>query len=151
MSSTPIDADTLKNIYKKIGRFDHFMGLDFEIHSPGDITYSMEITEDHLSSPDAAHGGSIAAMMDATLGMSALSYAVTKGKLCATVEFKINYTGPAKPQDILTGHGKLDFIGNRLVVSSAEIRNKNTGELVAKGLGTFNLYPMDKKSFFHQK
>lgn len=144
-------ADQLKEAYQASSQFDPFMGLDFEVVNPGEIVYRMEIAKNHLSSPDVAHGGSVAAMMDATLGMSALSYAVTQGKLCATVEFKINYLGPAMLGDKLVGKGKLDFTGNRLVVTSGEIINAESSKLVAKGMGTFNLYPIDKQSHFLKK
>ena len=38
----------------------------------------MTLGEIHQSSPLTIHGGTIAAVMDAQLGMTALSYAVTK-------------------------------------------------------------------------
>ena len=124
------------------------MAMDFDIPTPGEVIYTLKLNQHHQSSPHTVHGGSLAAMMDATLGLSALSHAVTQGKLCATVEFKMNYLEPATPDEELEGKAHIDFTGKRLVVTSAEIKSKNNGKLLAKGMGTFNLYPMDKHGWF---
>jgi len=60
------------------------------------------------------------AMVDAVLGVPVLSHAVTEDKLCATVEFKINYIAPAKLGDKLVGTNTIDFKGKSLVVSSGQ-------------------------------
>ena len=43
------------------------------------------------------------------------------------------------------GHGKVKHTGKRLVVSECDIREKESGDLVASGLGTFTQYPMEKR------
>lgn len=132
-------------IYKEMCHFDQHLGLSLTVHEPGKITYTLTVEKQHLSSLDACHGGVIAAMMDATLGLTALSWAIKKGKLCSTVEFKTNFLAPAKPGDALEGSGEIDFIGSKLMVTNAKILDKNSGQLVAKGMGTFALYPIAKK------
>jgi uncharacterized protein (TIGR00369 family) len=140
-----VKSPDFEKIYKKMCHFDEHLGLHLTIHEPGKITYTLTIEKQHLSSLDACHGGVIAAMMDATLGLTALSWAVQQGKLCSTVEFKTNFLSPAKPGDHLEGSGGIDFIGSKLMVTNARILDKNTGQLVAKGMGTFALYPISKK------
>jgi uncharacterized protein (TIGR00369 family) len=132
-------------LYKKTCRYDQHMGLDLNVHSPGKITYHLRIDERHLSFPMACHGGVIAGMMDATLGVTALSWAVMEEKLCATVEFKTHFFSPVKPGDCLEGTGEIDFFGSSLIVTTARIAHTSTDQLVAKGMGTFNLYPIAKK------
>ncbi|MCO4792304.1 MAG: PaaI family thioesterase [Bacteriovoracaceae bacterium] len=139
----------LEKLYKSISKFDQHLGMTFDLLDPGEVVYKMTVKEEHLSSPDTCHGGAIAAMMDALLGVPVLSLAVTEDKLCATVEFKINYLGPAQIGDELVGTNTIDFKGKSLVVSSGQIKNSQTGLLIAKGMGTFNLYPAKKKDFFN--
>lgn len=131
--------------YKEQVRFDKHMGMDLTVESPGKVTYRLEVKEQHLTAPDSAHGGVAAAMMDATLGVAALSYAVTQGNLCATVEFKINYLRQARPGKTLISRGKVKNTGKRLVVSKADIIELETGDLIATGLGTFTQYPVDRR------
>lgn len=132
--------------YKAMVRFDKFLGMDLQVQAPGQVSYELEVTENHISVPDSAHGGVAAAMMDATLGVAALSYAVQKGNLVGTVEFKINYLKPAQLGHTLVSNGRVKHAGKRLVVSEGEIRDKESGDLIAMGMGTFSQYPIQKRS-----
>lgn len=136
----------LMSLYKKINQYDRHLDFLLNIDSDGRVTYEVEITDKHLSSPDTCHGGVLAGLMDNVLGVTALAHAVTEDKLCSTVEFKINYLNPALKGDIIYGEAVVDYKGQRLVVTSGTLKTKD--KLIAKGLGTFNLYPASKKDFF---
>lgn len=144
-----MDVQKFLTFFKQINKYDKANGLEFELHSPGSITYRMTIREEHLSSPNITHGAAIAGMMDCVLGLSALSYAITNDNLVSTVEFKINYTRPVALGEEVTGHGNVVHVGKRLIITSGELRNK-AGELVAMGQGTFNIYPASKKDFLDE-
>jgi len=139
-------SEDFEKYWKELVQFDRHMGMDLKVHAPGNLTYTMEIKKQHLTSPDAAHGGVISAMMDAVLGVTSLSWAVSKGNLCATVEFKINFLSPARPGDILEGTGEIDFTGSKLIVTNGRIIEKKSKRLVAKGIGTFSQYPISRKA-----
>ncbi|RMG80202.1 MAG: PaaI family thioesterase [Bacteroidetes bacterium] len=133
----------LIEVYKMVNKFGRTMGMELKEVKEGEITYEMTITENHLATPTAAHGGSVAAMMDGVLGVAALSVTAKEQKLVATVEFKIHYLRPVKLNDVLTGKGRVVHKGNRIVICSGEIFNQNN-EMVAMGTGTFNAYPFQK-------
>lgn len=135
--------------FKAINNYDIENEMDFEIHSPGSITYRMKILNKHLSSPHTAHGAVLAGFMDCVLGLSALSEAVTKNNLTSTVEFKVNFVRPVKLGEELVGVGRVIHIGKSLIISSGEIRISQSQELVAMGQGTFNTYPFAKKDFLN--
>jgi len=138
--------------YNEVNAFGKLLGLTLEVIRPGEVEYRMEIKEEHLSNPMAAHGGAISAMMDAILGVAALSLAVEKDKLVSTVEFKLNYYAPIKRGDKLYGLGKVTFEGNRLISSEGTIFIENAeGKVVSKGLGTFNAYPVAKNPMLKQE
>lgn len=136
----------LIELYKKINQFDKHLDFSLSISDQGLVSYEVLIEDKHLSSPDTCHGGVLAGLMDNVLGVTALAYAVTEDKLCSTVEFKINYLNPALKGDRIFGEAVIDYKGQRLVVTSGTLRTKD--KLIAKGLGTFNLYPASKKDFF---
>ncbi|MCP4913095.1 MAG: PaaI family thioesterase [Oligoflexia bacterium] len=131
------------DLFEKISHFDKHMGLILKETTEGKIEYSLEIKKQHLSSPQTCHGGVIAAMMDAVLGIESLACAAAEDKLCSTVEFKLNFIKAAKLGDILKGEANIDFKGKSLVVTSGSLFCGD--DLIAKGTGTFNLYPMSKK------
>lgn len=135
--------------YNQGNNFCNENGIVLKVNKPGHIFYSMKILDKHLSSPGTCHGGVLAALMDATLGTAALTHAFTVNMLCSTVEFKLNYFRPVQLGDELIGEGIIDFAGKKLVSTSAEIRTQGKdGVVLSKGLGTFNLYPIEKKKIF---
>lgn len=142
----PRQAALFEQVYRETSHFDRFLGMQLSVHGPGAIEYRLCLEEQHLSPTGACHGGVIAAMMDAVLGVTALSWAIPRDRLCATVEFKLNYFASAQGGDCLSGRAQLEFTGSRLVVVSGKITDLNTGQAVARGMGTFNLYPIGKRT-----
>lgn len=134
--------------FKAMNHFDRNNGFEFDIIKPGEVVYHMSVKTQHMSSPMAAHGGSVAGFMDCVLGLPALTLAVSQGSLTSTVEFKMNYLKPVREHDQLTGHGRVVSAGKTLIITQAEIKNQN-GVLVAIGQGTFNIYPKDKREDLH--
>lgn len=143
-----MDSDRFFELFRQFNKFDKDNGLTFSVLSPGKITYQFEVKDKHMSSPDACHGAVIAGFMDCVLGLAALSYAVTEGNFTSTVEFKLNFIKPARLGDKLIGNGHLEYKGKSLIIASGEIHRESDQELIAKGLGTFNMYPMTKREDF---
>jgi len=136
---------TVKDIYDKFNHLDKNLGFELEVISPGNIIYSVTIQDKHLSSPNVGHGAVTAGLMDSVLGTTALTAVFEEGNLVSTVEFKLNYFKPTFLGDRLEARGEVEFKGKSLVATSARIIKTNTGELVAKGMGTFNIYPQEKR------
>lgn len=149
-----LNAQGIVDLFKQYGNWDKTLGLEMDIDDQGNIYYDLVIEEKHLSRPTTSHGGVIAAMMDSVLGITSLQEAASRGMLCSTVEFKINFLKPALKGYRLRGKAKIDFSGKSLVVTSAEIqvipneKQKNDEIFIlAKGQGTFNLYVPDSEEF----
>jgi uncharacterized protein (TIGR00369 family) len=140
-----ITMDVFEKHYLDLVKFDRFLGMKLKVYEPGRITYTLEIIDNHLSTPDQCHGGVISAMMDSVLGVTALSLAVSNGNLCSTVEYKINYLSTAKPGDVLEGSADVDLSGSTLIYTSGTIKEITTGRVIAKGMGTFLQYSISKK------
>ena len=137
---------TVKQLYDTFNFFDKSLDLELSEKGPGDIEYQLTIQRKHLSSPGVGHGGVIAAMMDAVIGTTALSQVFHEKKLVSTIEFKINYFKPIFEDDILIGTGQIEFQGKSIIACSGKIIKLDTGELVSKSLGSFNIYPMEKRA-----
>jgi uncharacterized protein (TIGR00369 family) len=131
-------------LYNSINKYGTLNELDLEVIHPGHIRYVMPVKEKHLATPIAIHGGVLSAMMDAILGVASLSMSCEDGKLVSTVGFKINYLAPARLGDVLIGEGKVIQKGNRLLIAEGEIKLADSEKYIAKGLGTFLAYPIEK-------
>jgi acyl-CoA thioesterase len=99
-------------------------GSDFEIAIDGR----------HLQAYGTAHGGVVAGLIDAAMGLAALAR-LPDGDGCATIEMKLNFTGPAPPGRLIA-RGRVLHEGRRILTASAEARDEG-GALVAVGQGTF--------------
>ena len=135
-------------LYNSINQYGTLNELELTVLGKGHIRYEMEVKQKHLATPIAIHGGVLSAMMDAILGVASLSSSCHEGKLVSTVEFKINYLAPARLGDLLIGEGKIIQKGNRLIVAEGDIKLKGTDQFIAKGIGTFSAYPIEKAGIF---
>lgn len=136
------------DLYNKYNEYGRAMDMDFDVIEPGKIVYRVKISKKHLATPFAAHGGVIAAFMDAVLGVAALSAVAQDLKVVSTVEFKINYFAPVLLDDELEGYGVVLQKGNRIIISEGSIHVVNRDNIcVSKAMGTFNAYPAEKIGF----
>jgi len=129
--------------YIEWNKFGDLLGMEFTIPAKGSVIYTMEITPDHLATPVAAHGGSVSALMDATLGVACLSEVCEEGRIVSTVSFSIQYVSPARLNDLLTATAHVIKSGKRLLFVEGKIVNQK-GDLIAMATGTMNAYPMEK-------
>lgn len=146
MNLKDLNDHPLVKFYIERNHFGKLLDMDFEIIGPGNILYTMPITDKHLATPIAAHGGSISALMDATMGVCALSNVIMDGKVVSTIELKISYISPAKLHDVLHATAKTIKAGGRLLFIEGKIENQD-GKLIAIASGTFNAYPAEKAGF----
>lgn len=128
--------------------FGKLIGMDFKIISDGVVDYFITIKKDHLATPNAAHGGVIATLIDAALGVAGLSSVYKENKVVSTIEYKLNYLAPALLNDQLVAKAKVEQKGNRLLIISCDVFCINReNKLIAKSLGTFNAYNAEKAGY----
>ncbi|HIP32673.1 MAG TPA: PaaI family thioesterase [Crocinitomicaceae bacterium] len=132
--------------YKEANNFGRELGMEFRIVSHGEVEYKMTITEKHLATPIAAHGGSISALMDATMGVCALSEVIRENKVVSTLEMKLSFISPGLLGDTMIATAKIIKNGKRILFVEGNIRNQEN-KLIATASGTFNAYPASKAGF----
>ena len=144
------DLATMVARYNEINHYGAANGMALTVPAAGRAVYEMTIGPAHLSSPNTAHGGVLAGLMDAALGAAALSLAFTTSELVSTVEFKMNYLHSVHLHDALRAEAVVEHTGQRLLVSSCVVyrlaADGTLGDAVARGLGTFNRYPAAKRA-----
>lgn len=133
--------------YRQSNLFGNNLGMDLKSASRDGVHYQLKIKKEHMATPLAAHGGVIASLMDGTLGVAALAHALERNQVVSTIEFKINFIAPVSKGDVLDARGEVVHAGNRIMVCEGTIVNQN-GDIVAKGTGTFNSYPVEKAGLF---
>lgn len=141
-----LNKHPLVQLYIEKNNFGRFLEMNFEIIEPGKVHYSMPIHALHLATPIAAHGGAISALMDATMGVCALSRVIEENKVVSTIELKISFISPALENDVLSADANVIKKGSRLIFVEGKIYNQRK-ELVAMATGTFNSYAPKNAGF----
>jgi uncharacterized protein (TIGR00369 family) len=140
--------ETLVDKYIANNHFGKLLGMDFKILAAGLVEYYLTIKTDHLATPHAAHGGVIATLVDAALGVAGLSIVHIENKVVSTVEYKTNFMSPAFLNDTLVATGRVEQKGKRILIISCDVVASNRNNtLIAKALGTFNAYPAEKAGY----
>lgn len=128
------DAADLLATWNGCGYY-RLVGMEVSRADDTGSAFSIDIDDQHLQAYGTAHGGILAGLIDAAMGLAIL--ARLPGQGCATVELKVNFLAPAPPGR-LTASGRVVSQGRRTVVAWADATDA-AGTLVACGLGTFQI------------
>jgi len=112
--------NSLVQSYISSNSFGQLLGMDFEIIGPGDIIYKMLVTEDHLATPIAVHGGYISSLMDARW-VSTLSRVMAYNCVVSTIEMKISFITPCFIGDQLSATASMVKASKRLLFIEGKI------------------------------
>ena len=125
--------------YINHNEFGRLLGLEFKIPELGECLYHFHVDSKFTSTPKVAHGGFIAALMDATMGVGALSLVCDEMKVVSTLEIKVSFLRPVKSQSEVFCRSNVVKKGKTIIFMSAELRDSDNN-LYATGSGTFNCY-----------
>jgi len=121
-------ADFMKKI-----PFSQHLGIKVDALEKGVARLSMAIRPEFTTSWGTAHGGSILALLDITLSMTARTL-YDPPRSIMTIDLSTQFIGTAT--GILRAEGRVMKAGNTTIFCEGEARGE-TGELVAKAIGTF--------------
>ncbi len=132
--------------YIENNEFGKLLGIDFIIEEAGICVYSLQVDTKHTAIPKVAHGGFVAALMDATMGVGALSLVCQEMKVVSTIEIKTTFINPVLTNSIITCKSQCIRKGKSILFMEAELTD-STHRLLAKGSGSFNTYPAESALF----
>ena len=139
-------SNLLLDKYIETNNFGRLLGMQFEITEPGEAHYFLTIDEKHLATPLAVHGGCTAALLDATMGVGALSLVYDNHQVVATLELKVTFLKSVALHDQLTAKSIVMKHGKTLIFMEAEVYNcKN--QLIAKSSGTFTVLNAERSGY----
>ena len=110
------------------------LGAQLRSVAPGKVVISCRRRPELGQQQGLLHGGVVATIADVTYGYTALT-TIPEGYEVLTAEFKINLLRPVLAEEIVAT-GQVIKAGRTLVITEAEVRDGNTGTLLAKMLGT---------------
>lgn len=126
-----ISAETVEFL-KRI-RFAEHLGVRLDSLEKGVARLCLEIKPEFTTSFGTAHGGSILALLDITLSMAARTL-FDPPRSIMTIDLSTSFIGTAT--GVLRAEGRVLHAGQTTIFCEGEARS-DTGELVAKAIGTF--------------
>jgi uncharacterized protein (TIGR00369 family) len=113
--------------------FSQHLGVTVDSLEKGVARLSMAIRPEFMTSWGTAHGGSILALLDLTLSMTARTL-YNPPRSIMTIDLSTQFIGTAT--GTLRAEGRVMKAGQTTIFCEGEARSE-TGELVAKAIGTF--------------
>jgi uncharacterized protein (TIGR00369 family) len=113
--------------------FSQHLGIQVDALEKGVARLSMAIRPEFMTSWGTAHGGSILALLDITLSMTARTL-YDPPRSIMTIDLSTQFIGTTT--GILRAEGRVMKAGQTTIFCEGEARSE-TGELVAKAIGTF--------------
>lgn len=130
--------------------FAKLLGFDFSVIEKGAVLYRVKIDNSHLATPGFAHGGLISSLLDAAMGVGALTVVENDFKVVSTIGLQINFLKAAKMGDDLTAESKLIRAGKKVIFMKGEVRNSRN-ELIAIGNASFYPFNAEKAGYILNK
>ena len=113
--------------------FSEHLGIKVDSLDKGVARLSMEIRPEFMTSWGTAHGGSILALLDITLSMTARTL-YDPPRSIMTIDLSTQFIGTTT--GLLKAEGRVMKAGQTTIFCEGEARDEK-GELVAKAIGTF--------------
>lgn len=129
-----------KHIIEEIIPFHKVLGL--QLVSIGDgsaqilILYRPELVGDPRT--DRIHGGVIATAMDAAGGAAAITTLANKRDQLSTIDIRVDYLFPGRPEDILV-EGTIVKDGKNIIFTQMKAFHAHAQELIAEGRAIYKV------------
>ncbi len=132
--------ESLSRLFESVP-FMRFLGMRFETLEEGHALLRIPYRPELIGNPElpALHGGVISALLD-TCGGAAVWTRIGKHDRVSTVDLRVDYLRPGRPEDLL-GMARVIRVGNRVGVT--ELRAFQPGsqeEPIAIGTGVYNIH-----------
>lgn len=132
--------------YIEHNAYGRLLSMDFQLIEPGICHYFCNVSPELAATPLAAHGGFVSSILDATLGVGALSLVYSENKVVSTLEMKISFLQPVTLNTSVKCISRCLKRGNSILFMEAELVNSQN-ELLATGSGTFKSYDAQKAGY----
>ena len=116
--------------------FYRWSGIRVTHVEPGSVSVSLELGEHHANLQGFAHGGVLATLADAAMGLSVRS-AMDPGRRHVTIELGVHYLRPMR-RGTVTATGRAVRVGRDVAYAEAAITDERGTDL-ARASGTYSV------------
>jgi len=131
----PDETDDLAALVER-SPFYRWSGMRVEAVETGSVTVSLDLVEHHANLQGFAHGGILATLADAAMGLSVRS-ALEPGRRHVTIELGMHYLRPVRTGTV-TATGRAVRVGREVAYAEASITDARGTDL-ARASGTYSV------------
>jgi uncharacterized protein (TIGR00369 family) len=125
-------SEDFEQISLKPGFMKHNGGLLFKTISENEYQFKTAIKENHLNTAGIAHGGFIAAVVDAGAGTAA--HRAADGSSCVTISLELKFISAVKLGQELVGFTKIQKKTKSMIFLTCELKAENKIVATASGI-----------------
>ena len=125
-------SENFEQISLKPGFMKHNGGLLFKTISENEYQFKTTIKENHLNTAGIAHGGFLAALVDA--GAGAAAHRVADSSPCVTISLELKFISKVKLDQELVGFTKIQKKTKSMIFLTCELKAENKIVATASGI-----------------
>jgi uncharacterized protein (TIGR00369 family) len=126
-----------RELFERRVSLNQYIGLHLEDAGAGWARMSMELVPSVMNPFDAAHGGSICALIDSTAGSAVAAGTLPDDRIMGTIDMQVHFLERAQGT-MLVAEGRVVRAGNAIAIAQVEVKD-DAGRAVAMGTATFRL------------
>ena len=126
-----------RELFEERVSLNRYIGLHLEDAGPGWARMSMLLRPEVLNPFDAAHGGSICALIDSAAGSAIAAGTLPDDRIMGTIDMQVHFLERARGT-VLIAEGRVVRTGNAIAIARVEVKD-DAGRAVAIGTATFRL------------
>ena len=126
-----------KLLFERGSSLNTHLGLTLEAAGHGWARMSITLRREVMNPFDAAHGGTVAALIDSTAGSAIAAGTLPDDRIMGTIDMQVHFLQRATGTK-LVAEGRMVRAGNAIAIAQVDVHN-DRGALVAMGTATFKL------------
>lgn len=135
----PAWIEERRSIFEGRPSLNQYLGLHLVDAGPGWASMRLELRPEVMNPFDAAHGGSVAALIDSVAGSALAAGLLPEDRIMGTIDMQVHYLERAKGAYLLA-QGRVVRAGGAVGVTQVTVAD-DRGVTVAIGTATFRLGP----------
>jgi uncharacterized protein (TIGR00369 family) len=134
----PVWIEERRDLFER-GRLslNQYIGLHLDAAGPGWARMSIQLVPSVMNPFDAAHGGTVCALIDSTAGSAIAAATLPEDRIMGTIDMQVHFLERAQGA-VLVAEGRVVRAGNAVAVAQVDVKD-DAGRTVAIGTATFRL------------
>lgn len=134
------NVENYKNLIESVIPFHKLLGLQLLEIRAGYAAILIPFKPELVGDPrtDRIHGGVLSTAMDAAGGAAGITTLKTEKDLISTIDIRVDYLYPGKPEDIIA-EGSIVKDGSNVIFTRMQAHHRNSKELIAEGRAIYKV------------